>query len=141
MRAMLVDRTNPQYLGGQFSYLALRSLEYGALSRLFKAGKTSNLTSLTLSAIEQVPTGTIMHSFLQSDGTRNCIRYYRKDVGSLILATPRADLLSKMLEEYPRASMVGIDPSQVAVGRALKFGQDKRITILKEGGESISLRK
>ena len=30
VKRILVDKTNSEYLGGQFSYLALRSLEYGA---------------------------------------------------------------------------------------------------------------
>ncbi len=138
MRAMLVDKTNPHYLGGQFSYLALRSLEFGALERLFKAGKTSNLTSLTLSAIEQA-TDWDHYAFLSAVRRHKKLHHIlSKRCRLLDVGCGTGSLLSKMLEEYPKANMVGIDPSQVAVGRARKFGQGKRITILKEGGESMN---
>jgi hypothetical protein len=52
IKAMLLDKKSPDYLVGQFSYLALRSLEYGAFEQLFKSGTTLEMTS-TLSAIEQ----------------------------------------------------------------------------------------
>ena len=52
MKRILIDKTSPDYLGGQFSYLALRSLEYGAVEELFKSGKTLKKMS-TLNAIEQ----------------------------------------------------------------------------------------
>ena len=40
MKALLLDRESPDYLGGQFSYVALRSLEYGAFEALFRSGRT-----------------------------------------------------------------------------------------------------
>src|SRR5688572_23931542 len=52
MKAMLLDKKNTDYLGGQFSYLAMRSLEYGAFEGLFKSGRTREMSS-TLGAIEQ----------------------------------------------------------------------------------------
>lgn len=52
MRRLLHDRASSEYLGGQFSYLALRSLEYRAFEELFKSGKTRK-TNSTLSAVEQ----------------------------------------------------------------------------------------
>jgi hypothetical protein len=45
MKAILLDSKNPDYLGGQFSYLALRSLEYGAFKDLFRSGKTREMSS------------------------------------------------------------------------------------------------
>src|SRR6058998_236062 len=52
MEAMLLERKNPDYLGGQLSYLALRSLKYGAFEELFLSGRTREMSS-TLGAIEQ----------------------------------------------------------------------------------------
>jgi hypothetical protein len=62
MKRILLDKTSPDYLGGQFSYLALRSLEYGAFEELFKSGETRKKMS-TLSAIEQA-TDWDHHAFL-----------------------------------------------------------------------------
>jgi hypothetical protein len=45
IREILLDKKSANYLGGQFSYLALRSLEYGALDGLLRTGATREMTS------------------------------------------------------------------------------------------------
>lgn len=51
VRRILVDKTSPDYLGGQLSYLALRSQGYGAFEELFRDGKTRKTMS-TLNAVQ-----------------------------------------------------------------------------------------
>jgi SAM-dependent methyltransferase len=137
MRAMLLDRTNPNYLGGQFSYLALRSLEYSLLERLFKSGKTSNLTSLTLSAIEQA-TDWDHYAFLSAIRRHGDLHQVLSKRSRLLdVGCGTGSLLSKIFKKYPKASLVGIDSSQIAVARARKLAKGKPITILKRGAESM----
>lgn len=42
-----------------------------------------------------------------------------------------------MLQEYPRSSLVGVDPSEKAVAMARKIAYGKLITITKQAGESM----
>jgi SAM-dependent methyltransferase len=137
MKAMLVDKTSPHYLCGQFSYLALRSIKYGAFEDLFKSGKTRKITPSALTAIEQA-TEWDHYLFLAA------VRRHRKlhqvlSKGSRLLdvGCGTGSLLTKMHEEYPKSSLVGIDPSQKAVAMARKIADGKPITITKQAGESM----
>jgi ubiquinone/menaquinone biosynthesis C-methylase UbiE len=134
MRALLLDRKNPDYLGGQFSYLALRSLEYGSFEDLFKSGKTREMSS-TLDAIEQA-TDWDHYAFLAA------VKRDRKLHSLLSLGCRLLDvgcgtggLLAKLHNEYPRSNLVGIDPSAKAVAMARKVA--KSIKIMKQIGESM----
>ncbi len=135
MKALLLDKKNPHYLGGQLSYLALRSLKYGDFEGLFRSGKTREMSS-TLSAIEQA-TDWDHYAFLTS------VRYNKK-IHNLLLSGCRlldvgcgtGGLLAKMQHEYPRSNFTGVDPSAKAVARARKIA--KPIKITKEAGESMA---
>ena len=136
-REMLVDRTNPNYLGGQFSYLALRSLEYGSFKRLFNLGKTNNLSTLTLKAIGEA-TDWDHYAFLSAVRHSRSLHSVLSKRGSLLdVGCGAGKLLTKILERYPNANLVGIDPSQLAVGRALKLIKDKPISIMRQKAESM----
>jgi SAM-dependent methyltransferase len=137
MREMLVDRTNPNYLGGQFSYLALRSLEYGSFKRLFKLGKTNNLSTLSLNAIGEA-TEWDHFAFLSAIRRSRDLQGVLSKRGSLLdVGCGAGNLLTKILERYPNANLVGIDPSQIAVGRALKLIKGKPISIMRQRAESM----
>jgi ubiquinone/menaquinone biosynthesis C-methylase UbiE len=137
VKAMLVDKTSPHYLGGQFSYLALKSLEYGAFEDLFKYGKTRKMTTSALTAIEHA-TEWDHYVFLAAVRShRKLHQVLSKGCRLLDVGCGTGSLLIKMLEEYPSSSLVGIDPSQKAVAMARKIADGKRITIAKQAGESM----
>jgi hypothetical protein len=45
MQEVLLDGKSPDYLGGQFSYIAMRSLEYGSLEDLFRSGTKRDMAA------------------------------------------------------------------------------------------------
>ena len=136
MKRILIEKDSPDYLGGQFSYLALRSLGYGGFEELFKSGKTRN-TLLSLDAIKQATDWdhyallTIarhqkkLHSVL-SNGCRLL------DVGC-----GTGGLLSKIYKEYPKSQLVGIDPSNKALSLARQIAGGKPITLANMSAESM----
>ena len=137
MKAMLLDRKNPDYLGGQFSYLALRSLEYGAFEGLFKSGKTREMSS-TLGAIEQA-TDWDHYAFLTAvRREKNLRQLLSKGCRLLDVGCGTGSLLAKMHSEYEKSSFVGIDPSGKAVARARGIAKVKPIKIIKQAAESMT---
>jgi len=134
MKALLLDKENPDYLGGQFSYLALRSLEYGGLEDLFKSGRTREMSS-TFSAIEQA-TDWDHYAFLAAvrHDNKKLRRLLSKGCKLLDVGCGTGSFLAKMKKEYPMSSFVGIDPSAKAFAIAHKI---KSIKVLKQAGESI----
>jgi ubiquinone/menaquinone biosynthesis C-methylase UbiE len=137
MSALLLDRKNPVYLGGQFSYLALRSLEYGGFEDLFKSGRTREMSS-TLDAIEQA-TDWDHFAFLAAV-RRDKKLHNLLSCGCRLLdvGCGTGSLLAKLHNEYPRSNLVGIDPSGKAVAQARKGA--KSIKIMKQAGESMEFK-
>lgn len=135
MKAILLDRKNSGYLGGQFSYLALRSLEYGAFEDLFRSGKTREMSS-TLEAIEQA-TDWDHHAFLAAVRRDKKLNQLLSNGCSLLdVGCGTGSLLVKIQKEYPTSRLVGIDSSAKAVTRARKTAKAARI--LKQAGESMT---
>ena len=129
-----LDRKNPDYLGGQFSYLALRSLEYGSFEDLFKSGKTREM-SATLGAIEQA-TDWDHYAFIAAvRRDRKLHSLLSRGCRLLDVGCGTGSLLAKLHSEYPRSNLVGIDPSGKAVAQARKVA--KSIKIMKQAGESM----
>jgi SAM-dependent methyltransferase len=136
MIAILLDKKNPNYLGGQFSYLALRSLEYGAFDGLFKSGKTHEMSS-TIGAIEQA-TDWDHYAFLGAvRRDRKLHQLLSRGCRLLDVGCGTGGLLAKMHDEYDKSSFVGIDPSGKAVARARRIAKNKPIKIIKQAGESM----
>ena len=136
MKAILLDKRNPDYLGGQFSYLALRSLEYGSFEDLFRFGKTRQMSS-TISAIEQA-TDWDHYAFLAAvRDTRRLHRLLSKGCSLLDVGCGTGSLLEKVHHEYPKSNLVGIDPSERAVSKARSIVKGKPIKISRQAGESM----
>lgn len=139
MKVMLLDRKNPDYLGGQFSYLALRSLKYGTIGDLFKHGRTCKMSS-TFNAIEQA-TDWDHYAFLAAvRRDKKLHRLLSKGCKLLDVGCGTGSLLTKMHGTYPRSSFVGIDPLEKAVAMARRV-VTKSITIVKQAGESMTFEK
>jgi 2-polyprenyl-3-methyl-5-hydroxy-6-metoxy-1,4-benzoquinol methylase len=136
IKMLLVDRTSPDYLGGQFSYLALRSLEYGAFEDLFKSGKTQEMIS-TLNAIENA-TDWDHYGFLAAV-RRNKRLHMMLSKGCRLLdvGCGTGSMLVKLDKEYPKSRMVGIDPSEKAIAMARQISNSRSITLVKTSGESM----
>lgn len=135
MKAMLLDRKNPRYLGGQFSYLALRSLEYGAFEGLFRSGRTREMSS-TLGAIEQA-TEWDHYAFLAAvRRDKKLHNLLSRGCRLLDVGCGTGSLLAKMHREYPKSNFAGVDPSEEAVARARRVA--KPIKVTKQAGESMA---
>ncbi len=138
MKALLLDKKNPHYLGGQFSYLALRSLEYGHMTDLFKFGKVREMSSSTMSlrAIEQA-TDWDHYAFLTAiRRDRRLHNLLTNGCEVLDVGCGTGSLLAKMKQAYPKSSFTGIDPSEKAVAIARKKVLPLRI--IKQDGESMA---
>jgi ubiquinone/menaquinone biosynthesis C-methylase UbiE len=137
MKAMLLDKKNPEYLGGQFSYLALRSLQYRAFEKLFKWGVTNNMYS-TFDAIEQA-TDWDHYAFLTAIKKDNKLHQgLSKGFKLLDVGCGTGSLIRKLRNEYPRSRFVGIEPSTRAVALAKRIS--KTCTIVKQTGESMTFK-
>ena len=136
MKRILVDKTSPDYLGGQFSYLAIRSLEYEAFEELFKSGKTRKKMS-TLNAIEQA-TDWDHYAFLAAlRRHRKLHQMLSKGCRLLDVGCGTGSMLAKVHKEYPKSSLVGVDPSGKAVATARQIAYGKSISLIKLAGESM----
>ena len=136
MRHMLINKASPDYLGGQFSYLALRSLEYGAFEELFRSGKIRKATS-SLNAVQEA-TDWDHYAFLAA------VRRHKKlhqmlSTGCKVLdvGCGTGGMLVKIHKEYPKSSLVGIDPSAKALAMARQIAPGKPITLIKASSESM----
>jgi ubiquinone/menaquinone biosynthesis C-methylase UbiE len=137
MKSMLLDKAHPDYLGGQFSYLALRSLQYASMQDLFKNGKTRPI-AFDFEAVDEA-THWDHYAFLRvvrSDGalhrllTRGCTL---ADIGC-----GTGSLIAKLCKRYPNSRYFGIDPSKEAVASAKKRLKGKPATIKRMSAEMLS---
>jgi SAM-dependent methyltransferase len=134
---MLLDKKNPKYLGGQFSYLALRSLEYDGFEDLFKHGRTRDMAS-TFDAIQQA-TDWDHYAFIVAIKRNKKELHLLLSMGCRLLdiGCGTGSFLVKLHKEYPKSIFVGIDPSEEAVKRASRMVKSKCIAIMKQDGESM----
>lgn len=135
MKEMLLDKKSPLYLGGQFSYLALRSLDYGALEDLIKTGKKREMASSFDAIVEA--TDWDHHAFMSAAKRGRLRKILSKRCKVLDVGCGTGTFIEKMLHEYPRSSFVGVEPSEAA-HKAMEMAAGKPVEILRQTGEQMS---
>lgn len=140
MKEILLDSSSPEYLGGQFSHLALRSLDYGWLEDLFRSGRTREMTHAYFDAIEHA-TDWDHRAFLSViKKGRNKKLHALLSAGCRLLdvGCGTGTFIEKLLQAYPRSSFVGVEPSEPAVHRAMEMAAGRPVEILRQRGEEMS---
>lgn len=140
MESLLTDKMNADYLGGQISYLALRSLEYGAFERLFRSGKTKSM-SANFDAIEEA-THWDHYAFLRAIRKDRRLHDLLSDGCKFAdIGCGTGSLIIKLCRVYPNSVYHGIDPSIVAVRTARQVLKGQPATIEKKKAEEMNLAK
>ena len=141
MQEILLDGKSPDYLGGQFSYIAMRSLEYGGLEDLFRSGARRDMAA-TFDAIEQA-TDWDHNAFLIAikKDARKLHAMLSKGCRVLDVGCGTGTFIEKLWKAYPRSAFVGIEPSETAVHKAMEMAAGKPVEILKQQGEGMSFEQ
>ncbi|MEO9363070.1 MAG: class I SAM-dependent methyltransferase [Nitrososphaera sp.] len=138
MKEILLDKKSPNYLGGQFSYIALRSLEYGGLEDLVKTGRTRDMTS-TFEAIVEA-TDWDHNAFLSAIKTNKNRRLHTmlsRGCRVLDVGCGTGTFIEKLLQGYPRSSFVGVEPSEAAHSAMEMAAGKPSVEILRGTGEAM----
>ena len=141
MQEVLLDGKSPDYLGGQFSYIAMRSLEYGGLEDLFRSGAKRDMAA-TFDAIEQA-TDWDHNAFLSAirKDARKLHAMLSKGCRVLDVGCGTGTFIEKLLKAYPRSTFVGIEPSEAASHKAMEMAAGKPVEILKQHGEEMAFNE
>ena len=120
MRARLVDEDDLRFLGGQFSYLALRSLDFGAFDALFRTGAVTGSGSLHLREASMEATRWDHTSFLRFLLPRvpGLASRLRDGARALDVGCGTGGWVLRMARAFPRSSFTGVDPDRTAIGIA-----------------------
>lgn len=141
MKAMLLETKHSQYIGGQFSYLALRSLEYDGLYDLFKHGRIRGMTSSSSFDAIQQATDWDHYAVLNAIKRKQKELHFRLAKGCRVLdvGCGAGKFLAKFREQYPLCSFTGIDPSDEAIRRASELKKiSESISVIKQAGEDMN---
>lgn len=135
MKEILLEKQSPLYLGGQFSYLALRSLDYGALEDLIRAGRTREMSSSFDAIVEA--TDWDHHAFLSAAKKGKLHKMLSTGCRVLDVGCGTGTFIEKLLQAYPHSSFVGVEPSD-AVHKAMDMAAGKPVEILRQKGEDMA---
>ncbi len=116
-RPLLVDEDDPRFLGGQFSYLALRSLDFGAFDALFRKGEVSadgtrHLREASMEATRWDHTSFLRFLLPRVPGLASRLR---DGARALDVGCGTGGWVLRMARAFPRSSFTGVDPDRTAI--------------------------
>ena len=144
LRPLIADEDHLDYIAGQFSYLALRSLDYDAFDELFRKGVASprspHLSEASAEATRWDHTAFEEIVLPRIPGLRNVMT---SGARILDLGCGRGEWDVRFARLYPKCRFVGIDPDRRAVSLARTKAQEAavagRVTLKHGAGESVGL--
>ena len=146
-RRLLVSEDSNDYIGGQFSYLALRSLDFGAFDELFKKGRVARGAATHLAEASGEATKWDHTAFVRLVLPRfpRLRSLLARGARVLDLGCGAGEWDLRVAQRFPKSSFVGIDPDRRAVARArgtateLRLGA--RVRFAQGRGESLAYRE
>lgn len=142
LRPLLAIEDHRDYLAGQFSYLALRSLDYDAFDDLFRSGVASPRSPHGLEASGEA-TRWDHTAFLKVvlPAVPNLRERLQTGARVLDLGCGSGEWDLRLAPLFPRSRFVGVDPDRRAVAAARAMaegsGMGDRLTFVHGYGESI----
>src|SRR5437867_2776893 len=141
-KAVLADADDVRFLGGQFSYLALRSLDFEAFDAFFRRGEvggpgTRHLQAASEEATRWDHTGFREVLLPREPGVRSQLRAGAR---ALDVGCGTGGWTLAMARAFPRSSFTGIDPDRAAIriAEGKRRRGDRRVRFLVgSGGESV----
>ena len=115
--ALFADADDVRFLGGQFSYLALRSLDFEAFDALFRRGRVDASGSHHLREASEEATRWDHTSFVKFLLPRapGLTSRLRAGARALDVGCGTGGWVLRMAREFPRSSFLGIDPDRTAI--------------------------
>jgi ubiquinone/menaquinone biosynthesis C-methylase UbiE len=125
MEELLVEETHRDYLGGQMSYLALRSLDYDAFDGFFKEGTVSENTPHLVEAFMEA-TRWDHTSFLRVVLPRvpEVKSAFHRKTKILDVGSGTGDWVFHMCASFPLPDYTGIESDPVAMKKALERAKE-----------------
>jgi ubiquinone/menaquinone biosynthesis C-methylase UbiE len=140
VKELVLDEQSPYYVAGQFTYSALRSLEYGSFGDLFLSGKAKPPSSAnTIKAFEEV-TSWDHYAFLGAikTGDKKLHKMLLKGCKILDVGCGAGRFMQRVHAAYPKSEFTGIDPYADEIKGAKK---EMDVTILRAGGETMDFQQ
>lgn len=141
-RALLADTEDVRFLGGQFSYLALRSLDFEAFDALFRKGEAGASRVQHLREAAEEATRWDHTSFLKFLLSRvpELWSHLRSGARVLDVGCGTGGWTFLMAETFPKSSFTGLDPDRTAIriaaGKIQRGGSRIRFRV-GNGGEAL----
>ena len=146
MRTLFVDEHDADFIGGQFSYLALRSLDFGAFDGFFRGGRAPRSAGRHLREATEQATRWDHTSFLTFLLKRVPRLRSALDRGAraLDIGCGTGGWVLRMAAAFPKASFLGVDPDRTAIrsarSNAIAANLGDRVTFRIGTGESVGVR-
>jgi len=117
LRRLLVDGDDLRFLGGQFSYLALRSLDFAAFDDFFRRGAVTGAGSRHLREASEEATRWDHTSFVKFLLPRvpGLASRLRAGAQAVDVGCGTGGWVLRMARAFPRSSFTGIDPDRTAI--------------------------